>query len=154
MNGSRQAGITTVEFAIIGLTTLIVLFAVLEFGRFLFVTNALNEATRRGARLAAVCPMNDPAIARSAAFISAGDSSSTVVTGLTTGNIAIEYLNATGAPTSTFAQVAFVRVRISNFQHVLLIPVFGRTITLEGYPTTLPRESLGVPRAGAAPLAC
>ena len=59
----RQHGTTTVEVAIIGVVVMVVLFGVIEIARVFFVFNALNEATRRGARVAAVCQLNDPAIA-------------------------------------------------------------------------------------------
>ena len=68
----RQRGVTSVEFAIIGLLVMIVLFAVLETGRLLFVFNALEEATRRGARVAAVCQVNDSAIAEITVFNPSG----------------------------------------------------------------------------------
>ena len=61
MKGRFQTGITTVEFAIIGLLMFIVVFGVIEFGRALFVVNMLTEATRRGARLAAARPAQQAA---------------------------------------------------------------------------------------------
>ena len=60
MTRMRQRGTTTVEFAIVGTVLMVVVFAVIEFGRALFVINMLTEATRRGARMAAVCPVSDP----------------------------------------------------------------------------------------------
>jgi Flp pilus assembly protein TadG len=150
-----QTGITTVEFAIIGLVAIIVLLGVLEFSRLMFVANALNEATRRGARMAAVCPLNDPAIAQVTVFNAPGGTgTSPVVSGLATSNVQVEYLNGAGVATATYEAIRFVRVSITGFQHTLLIPVFGQTFTTQGYPTTLPRESLGVPRVGTGPLAC
>ena len=60
--GQHQQGLATVEFAIIGMIAMVVLFAVFEVARVFFVYNMLEEATRRGARLAAVCAINDPAV--------------------------------------------------------------------------------------------
>ena len=130
MTRSRQKGLTTVEFSIIGLVAMVVLFALIEFSRLVFTVNALSEATRRGG------------------------SNSPIVGGLTTANVAVDYLNQTGAPTGAFGEIRFVRVRITGFQHTLLIPLFGLTFALPEYPSTLPRESLGVPRVGAGPLPC
>jgi Flp pilus assembly protein TadG len=145
-----------VEFAIIGMVAMVVLFAVIEFSRMVFVVNSLSEATRRGARMAAVCPINDPAIAQVATFNNpgGGSGSSPVVNGLGTGNIAVSYLNAAGNPTADFMQIEYVQVRIVNFRHTLLVPMFVRTITLPAFASTLPRESLGVPRVGTGPLPC
>jgi hypothetical protein len=148
-----------VEFAIVGLLAMTVVLALIEFGRMVFVLNALSEATRRGARMAAVCPINDPAIAKVAVFNApGGGSTSTIVNGLTTANIVTEYLDQAGAvvagPAGNFGQIRYVRVRIAGFQHQLLIPLLQLTFTVPGYPSTMPRESLGIPRVGAGALPC
>ena len=146
-----QGGTTTVEFAIIGSVVMTVLFAVVEVARALFVMNALAEVTRRGARVATVCPVNDPAAVRAAVF-AAGDGRSTVVNGLTTGNVVIEYLNEAGSvladPVASFGQIRYVRARVVNFTHQLVIPVVMPSLAMPGFATTVPRESLGIPREG------
>ena len=68
MNRYKQRGLSTVEFAIVALVLFMMIFAVIEVGRAFFVASALDEASRRGARMAAVCPVNDPAISQAAAF--------------------------------------------------------------------------------------
>jgi Flp pilus assembly protein TadG len=146
-----QAGTTTVEFAIIGSVVMTVLFAVIEVARALFVMNALTEVTRRGARVATVCPVNDPAGVRTAVFAD-GDGRSTVVNGLTTGNVVIEYLNQAGSvvvdPVTNFGDIRYVRARVVNFTHQLIIPFVMPSLTMPGFATTVPRESLGIPREG------
>lgn len=147
-----QSGVTTVEFAVIGAVFFMVLFGVIEFGRALFVVNSLTEATRRGARMAAVCPVGDPKPASVAVF-AAGGSNSTVVYGLNTGNIVVEYLDQNGAvlanPATSFGLIHYVSVRVTGFAMPLMIPLVFPTLTLNGFKTILPRESLGVPRSGA-----
>lgn len=142
-----QTGLTSVEFAIIGVVFFIVLFSVIEFGRALFVVNTLTEATERGARMAVVCPLGS-ATPASAAVFGNGGSSSTVVYGLTTGNVVIEYLDSNGAviasPTANYTSIHYVRARITGFSLPLLIPILMPTLSLSGFQTTLPRESLGV----------
>jgi Flp pilus assembly protein TadG len=152
----RQRGTTTVEFAIVGSVAMLVLLSVIEFSRVLFVVNALGEGARRGARMAVVCPINDPAIARTAIFSrSGGSATSPVIQNLTTANVAVQYLDQAGAavgdPTSTpdFLDIRYGRVSIENFQHQLVLPIPIGPITLPSMPTTFPRESLGVPRAEA-----
>lgn len=54
-----QKGATVVEFALVLLTFLMFLLAILDFSRLLFVWNAAAEATRAGARFAAVCDDTD-----------------------------------------------------------------------------------------------
>lgn len=52
---SRQSGATAVEFALVLLIFLTFLLAITDFSRMLYTWNAANEATRAGARYAAVC---------------------------------------------------------------------------------------------------
>lgn len=150
----RQKGLTTVEFAIIGAVFFVVLFGVIEMGRALFVVNTLTEATRRGARMAAVCPVGDPAPASAAVFDN-GSGSSSVVYGLTTGNIEIDYLDANGNvlpnPTATFGSIDYVRAKIVGFTLPLYIPIVLPTLSLSGFEATVPRESLGVTRTAVQP---
>ena len=159
MTLQREAGTTSVEFAIIGMLAMVVLLGIVEFSRLVFTLNTLSEATRRGARMAAVCPINDPAIAQVAMFNPpGGGGASPLVTGFGPGNILVEYLNQTGgvigAPAANYLQIRYVRVRIANYQHRLLVPLFDVTLNVPAYPSTLPRESLGVPRVGTGPLPC
>jgi Flp pilus assembly pilin Flp len=146
-----QRGATTVEFAIIGIVVMVVMLGIIEFGRALFVINALTESTRRGARMAAVCPVNDPKPA-SVAVYDDGSGNSSFVSGLTPANVLIEYLDTAGGaiadPAGNFLDIRFVRARIVGFTHTLLIPTMLTTIPMSGFSTTLPRESLGIPRAG------
>lgn len=51
----RQHGATMVEFALVLLVFLTFLLAIVDFSRMLFSWNAATEATRAGARYAAVC---------------------------------------------------------------------------------------------------
>ncbi len=159
MTRRQQSGTAAVEFAIIGSVAMIVILGLIEFSRMVFVVNTLSEATRRGARMAVVCPLNDPAIAQVTVFNApGGGSNSPIVGGLTTGNVAVEYLDQNGTvmgnPGGAFTQIGYARVRINNFQHSLFIPLAVSTFTLPGFPSTLPRESLGIPRVGTGPLAC
>ncbi len=147
-----QRGVTAVEFAIVGTVLFMVLFGVLEFARAMYVVNVLAEATRRGARVAAVCPVGDPYPAEAAVFASGGGSGSAVIPGLSTSNVEIDYLDEKGNviadPTADFGEISYVRATIVNFSLPLIIPLVSPTLSLSGFATTLPRESLGVPRSG------
>jgi hypothetical protein len=153
VNASRQKGVTVVEMAIVAALAMVVLFGVLEVARAFFVVNALEEATRRGARVAVVCQVNDPAIARISIFNGSDDGgASRLVGNLTPANVQIDYLddggNVVADPMGNFFAISFARVQIRDYQHQLLIPFFIRTITMPAFATTLPRESLGVTREG------
>ena len=150
---NRQKGIVLVEFAIVGGIALLMIFAVLEISRAIFVANALTEATRRGARMAAVCPINDPAIAQVATFNAPGAGNiSPIIKYLDTSDFALEYLdrsgNVIGSPADNFQAIQYIQVRVANFEHELLIPFANITFTMPEFSTRLPRESLGVPRSG------
>ncbi len=149
----RARGTTTVEFAVVGTVFFIVLFAVIEMGRLLFVWNALDEATRRGARVAAICPINHSAIRRVAAFDSPGGTAITVAPGLTAANFSVQYLSGTGTvladPIAQALQIRYVRVSVTGFQLQTLIPVLEPLVPAPTFATTLPRESLGVSSSGA-----
>ncbi len=151
MNRNRQHGLSTVEFALVAGVLFILIFAVIEVGRAFFVASALDEATRRGARMAVVCPINDPAIFQAAAFNNA------VIPGLDAGDISVEYLDGSGGIVGTpadpagFRLIRYVRVRVVGYQHQMFIP-FATALTpffMPQFVTVLPRESLGIPRTGA-----
>ena len=149
----QQNGLATVEFAIVGAIAILLVFAVLEIARAIFVVNALTEATRRGARVAVVCPVNDPAIAEVSVFNSpGGGSSSPIIYGLDTSDIRLSYLDQSGVviedPDANFIRIRYIQVSVLDFQHELLIPFANITFTMPELRTTLPRESLGIPRSG------
>ena len=147
-----DAGVTTVEFAIISTLLMVVVFGIIEMGRALYVVNVLTEAARRGARMAAVCPVGDPKPAQVAVFDTGGGGTSSVVSGLTETNVLVQYLdgsnNVLANPATSFGNIRYVRVSITGFTMPLFIPVIAPTLNLSGFAATLPRESLGVPRTG------
>lgn len=153
----RQAGLTTVEFAIVGSLLFILLFGVIELCRALFVANALVEGTRRGARMAAVCPVGDPRPAQTA-ILANGDGESLISPDLTTGNVEVAYLSATGAvigdTTANYTNIRYVRVRIANFTQQVLIPFVPSSILMPSFTATLPIESLGYSPTAQAFLPC
>ena len=55
MNRGKQDGATTIEFALVLIMFLAVTLGITDFARMLFTWSAANEATRAGARYAAVC---------------------------------------------------------------------------------------------------
>jgi hypothetical protein len=144
-----QGGTTTVEFAVAGGLALMVLFGCIEMGRMLFVWNTVAESTRVAARIAAVCPPNDPAIAQAALIASADGTRSRILFGLTPAHVNLSYLDEDGGTTGEFAEIRYVRVGISGYEHQLLIPFVARTVTVPPFQTTVPAESLGlVPETG------
>ena len=58
----QQAGATVIEFAIVASIFFMLLIGIAEFSRVLFYWNTAGEATRLGARIAAVCDVKDATI--------------------------------------------------------------------------------------------
>lgn len=131
----------TIEFAVSGGLALIVLFGCIEISRALYAWNSLGEATRRAAHMAAICPMNDPAIAQAALL--AGTGKSSLVHGLSTSHVTVTYLDDAGATTATLDDVRYASVAISGYTHTLAIPFVGATLTAPSFATTVPAEALG-----------
>jgi hypothetical protein len=155
----KKRGMTSVEFALVGLAALLIIFMAMEMGRMMFTLNALAESTRRGARVAAVCTLDNAEISRIAVFNSSGSGAqSPILPQLTTDNVVVEYLDEDGAvledvaldvaagDNSTYLQIRYVRVRIENYQHSMILPGMNVSFMAPEFPTTIPRESLGVPR--------
>jgi Flp pilus assembly protein TadG len=152
-----QHGLTCVEFAIVGAVLFIVMFGVIEFGRALFIANALAESTRRGARVAAICPVGDPGPARVAIFAT-NNGSSLIAPGLTTDNVVVSYLDQAGAPlgnpVGSYAAIRYVRVQIVDYSIQLLIPFVMPEFLMPAFTATLPIESLGYSPTQQAFLPC
>ncbi len=148
---SRQEGSTLVEFAIGASVFLMVMFAVIEFGRALWVHNALADAARRAARYAVNQPASNPAgtatsgtnvgpsiaaIRNVGVYGNPGGSGAPMVNNLTPANLDVEYTNF-GVGRGTVA------VTITNYQHQFVVPIIGTTIQMPDYKSTLTGESAG-----------
>jgi hypothetical protein len=145
----QQKGLYIVEFALVAALFFVLLFGMIEFARALFVWNTLTEATRRGARLAAVCPVGHASIANVTVFNAPGaGGASPILPTLNTSDVVTDYLDQAGAVTGILDDIRYVRVSIVGFSHVLLIPALlpglpAMTLTAPTFETTLPSESLG-----------
>jgi len=138
-----QRGSVTVEFAVAGLLLLMLLLAVIESGRAIFIWNSAAEITRRAARLAVVCPAADSAITTLALRGSRG------LPGLAPTHLQFRYLSLGGGEVGA-AAAAFVQVVLRDYRVALLFP-YGYHYTLPPLRTTLPVESLGyLPDSGGS----
>ena len=134
----NERGSTLVEFAI-GVTVFVTaMFAVLEFGRALWVHNALSDAARRGARYAVLHSSGSAAEVKNVVVY--GDpagSGQPMLNNLSTANVNVVYNNfgLNDGPVS---------VSITGYQFQFVIPIIGTTITMPSYTTTLGGESAGL----------
>jgi hypothetical protein len=146
---SKQKGLVTVEFALVGLLFFTLLFAIIEFSRGLFVWNAVADATRLGARAAAVCTVKDNVINQITRYEPGGGN--VLPLDITDANVQVRYLDENGdvvadptpANEAGFLQVRYVEVSIINYKLELFGPGLG-TWTLPPFTATRPRESLGI----------
>jgi len=132
-----ERGTSLLEFAIAATVFLTVLFAIVEFGRALWVHNALSDAARRGARYAVL--HNASAAEDVKKIVVYGDLTSTtpILENLSTSNVTVTY-NAFNLDSGT----ASVSVHDYQFQPVL--PLLVGSITMPNYTTTLTGESIGL----------
>lgn len=144
----RQAGISIIEFTMISTALLLVIFSVIEVGRYVYSLQVINDVTRVAARLAAVCRVEDrndiPALVLPA--YAPG--------GLTTANIVIDYLDDSGnvvtgtlTDDDVFPTISYVRARVVNFnyQYTGLLSFVNLTglLAVPEFETIRPRENLG-----------
>jgi Flp pilus assembly protein TadG len=134
---SNERGATLVEYSIAVTVFLIAMFAVIEFGRAIWVHNALSDAARRGARYAVLHSANDVADVKNVVVYGdpAGGSQPTVPN-LSTTNVSVTY-SQFGLNKGT------VSVSVTNYQFQFVIPIVGTTISMPSYTTTLTGESVG-----------
>ena len=126
-----------VEFSIAAVVFLTAMFAVIEFGRALWVHNALADGARRGARYASLHSANDIEMVRNVVVYGDEDGGTQpLIPNLTPGNVSVNYSNyAVNGGTVT--------VSITEYQFQFVIPIVGTTITMPSYSTTLTGESIG-----------
>lgn len=133
-----ERGSTLVEFAIGATLFLTVMFAVIEFGRALWVHNALADAARRGARYAVVHAAADSAAVKNVVVYGDPAGGSTpMVDNLATSNVNVTY-SGFGLSGGT------ATVSISNYQFQFVVPIVSTSIQMPSYSTTLTAESAGL----------
>jgi Flp pilus assembly protein TadG len=135
---STERGTTLVEFAIAATVFLTAMFGVIEFGRALWVHNALSDAARRGARYATLHAQAEEAQVRNVVvYGNPAGSGNPIVPNLKTGNVTVTY-------TDFALNHGTVTVGVENYQFQFVVPIVGTTITMPKYTTTLSGECIGL----------
>jgi Flp pilus assembly protein TadG len=139
----NERGTTLVEFAIGATVFFTLMFAIVEFGRMLYVHNALSDAARRGARYAVIHSQADVANVKLMAVYgnTDGGTAQPLVDHLTTSNVAVTY---SGAPNPFGVNKGTVTVQIQSYDFNFSIPLVGGTIRMPKYSTTLTGENAGI----------
>ncbi|OIN06630.1 TadE/TadG family type IV pilus assembly protein [Oceanisphaera psychrotolerans] len=147
-----QKGTTTVEFAIVGAVVFLTMFAVMEAGRLLYTWGVLNEASRRAARLATVCLVDDVqgGVVAGQVVQQLGGS----LPGFIPGNLDFKYLDETGkeltAPEGADSNsIRYIRSQIVNYQYQMILPLtVDLSMLAPDFSSTLRAESLGITKSG------
>jgi Flp pilus assembly protein TadG len=132
-----ERGSTLVEFSIAATVFLIAMFGVIEFGRALWVHNALNDAARRGARYAVLHKVEDVAAVKNVVVY--GDpagGTKPIVPNLSTTNVTVTY-------SDMVVNAGSATVSIDKYEFQFVIPIVGTTIQMPKYSSTLLGESSG-----------
>jgi Flp pilus assembly protein TadG len=139
-----ESGATLVEYAIAATVFLTTLFAVLEFGRALWVHNALTDAARRGARYAVLhCNTDQSGVKNVVVYGDSAGGTQPIIPDLTTGNVDVTY------STDFTVNQGTATVKITNYKFNLVLPLLPKSITMPAYSTTLTAESAGfIPGSG------
>lgn len=128
-----QRGTAAVEFALVAIVFFMLLIGIVEMGRVLFTWNGVAEATRYGARVAVVCPLDDPAILSRMQRV-------LPTVSLSVENVSISY-SPSGCSVSTCQQVT-VSVKHESLEVTPMIPRWAVQLWVPPFTTTLPRESM------------
>lgn len=164
----NERGTTLAEFAVVATFFFMLIFGVIEFGRFLYTHNALTDASRRGARYAVLhlapsttpdgITYTNPLCVRNA--IMYGEThinkntclpvagSPLLINGIDTATIKVKYKgvdfdNNPASPNPYGTNLGTATVTIEGYVFQLNIPLFRRGVTMPNYSTTLTAESAG-----------
>jgi Flp pilus assembly protein TadG len=142
-----EKGQALLEFAAVTLLLFTLVFGIIEFGRALWTWNTIVQATRAGARYAAVAiptsgnteimkvvVYNDP---------NADASSKPVAPGLTEANVRVRYLKNDGTVAANKTMADLIEISVVNYRFTFLVSFFGPQIRLPLFKTSLPLEGLG-----------
>lgn len=137
----KQRGAAMVEFAVVAAVFCTLLIGICEFGRVLFYWNTASEATRLGARTAAVCDADASVIKTKMTAL---------LPLLATSNVSLSYLPAgCDADTATArSSCTFVTVSVTGVTVQTMIPFVPLTLTMPPLATTMLRESLATSTGG------
>ncbi|MBI5278024.1 MAG: pilus assembly protein [Burkholderiales bacterium] len=140
MKRLRQRGAATVEFAVIAIVFFVLLLGMIQAGWLLFQWNAAADATRRGARTAAIVAMNDrAAIERAMLLPLAGLEGATVNIEYSPDGVDFSAGSCAGRGTCNYVRVSLAY----QFRPQFVFGTLPTPIAMPTFSTTLPVEALG-----------
>jgi len=152
---AAQSGVVLLELAVSGLLFFGLVFAIIEFGRFMLTLGTAAEATRIAARLAAICTTGPTDTAAQ------GRVRNTVISWVQTVGYKVPaaqantWLSFDYQPSGcTSASCTSVEARINGFSANLMIPIKPLNITVPPLPARVMREPMATTVNGANIPAC
>lgn len=141
-NSAGERGATTVEFAVVASVFFMALVSIFGGANLYFTHNALVEATRRGARYAAMHKNDADGIAKVKKVVVYGTAAPAagaqpIASGLSESNAAVEYSADFGVMQGTAS------VSVTGYQYNFVAPGISKVITMPAYRTTMRGESAG-----------
>jgi hypothetical protein len=137
INKNKEQGASLVEFSIAATVFLMVMFAVVEFGRALWTHNALADAARKGARYAVLNEQSKiDEVKRVVVYGNPEGDGQPILENLTTDNVDVDY-DGFGMDVGT------VQVIIKEYDFKFVVPIVSTKIQMPKYTTTLTGESAG-----------
>jgi hypothetical protein len=135
---SGERGISLLELTFSTVTLVVATFATIDFGRMLWVHNALNEQARKGTQYAAshsTTSATVTAIKNLVVYNNVNGGTRPVVPGLTTAMVTVDYNSMSmGAGTTT--------VKVSGYTY-RMASLMGVTVSMPTYKMTLTGETAG-----------
>src|ERR1051325_2196382 len=136
-NKKGQRGASLLEFSIAATVFLTVLFAIVEFGRALWVHNALTDAARRGARYAVLHKASDINDVKKVVVYGDLTETTPILENLTTDNVDVTY-NGFNLDQGT------ATVSVHDYKFQMILPLVVSSIQMPNYTTTLTGECVGL----------
>ena len=143
-NREGERGAALLEFTLASTLFIVVIFGTLEFGRLLWVHNALTDATRRAARYAVTRGKSNDAtsdiqkaIKNVAVYGNPEGTGSPLVDGLAPGQVLVTFSDDYGLGAGS------VSVEIDKYEFQFVVPILGTKMQLPAYRTALTSESAG-----------
>lgn len=136
-NGKGERGASLLEFSIAATVFLTVLFATVEFGRALWVHNALTDAARRGARYAVLHKATDIDDVKKVVVYGDLTETTPILEDFSTANVDVTY-------DSYKLDGGTVTVSVHDYQFKMILPLVVSTIQMPNYTTTLTGECVGL----------
>lgn len=145
---SRQSGATVVEFALVVIVLILLMFGLIEFGRAIFQWNSAAEATRHGARVAAIVAPDAGGRSQILAAMHGA------MPELQDGQLVVEYSTngiafgpAGTCSRDTVPPCTYVRVSV-DVDFTFIAGIWGQggsalSIAMPAFATTVPIEALG-----------